>query len=73
VSGFLLVIRCENGHQWHLRVEPGQTREWALTLAGAVDGSIFKAPSGPDSDLAKCGVCKAPITCDVIDEGAKVS
>jgi hypothetical protein len=57
---------CEKGHRQLLQIE-GQGREWALTLAGLLDGSseMYRFPPGPESPIGKCGVCGSQISCEV--------
>lgn len=62
---FLIIAKCANGHVEEIR-GGGLGLEWAMILAGLLDGSspLYQpSPIGTDRIIGKCGICLAQLKC----------
>ncbi len=74
---FVVVITCEgpggggDPHEQRIRFE-GHPREWVDLWAAITDGRAYPVKPGPESGLAHCGICRAPLHAEVIEAGPAV-
>lgn len=68
----VLTAICEEGHKQSLQIGKGMSVEWALALAGLMDGTSSFYVHSPRCDesslIGKCGICGSQINCKV-EEG----
>jgi len=66
---YVITATCEAGHAQEIKIDGKMGREWAVNQAGLLDGSspmyIADPRKDPASDIGKCGICRAQLTCTV--------
>lgn len=65
---FILTIRCARNHVQNVTIDGLLGYEWAKEIADLLDGTsrtYRESPLGPNSLMAKCGICKAELMCRV--------
>lgn len=65
-----VTAECRQGHVQALQLDADLGMEYAVMLAGLMDGSsrFYIYPPGPSSMIGKCGICKSQITITVAEE-----
>lgn len=65
---YIIEVKCDDGHVQNLYLQ-NFIKVQAQTLAGLMDGTsslyVYSPLGDPNSLIAKCGICSAPIKCTV--------